>query len=283
MKKITRTIYGDALQAAKNLGIPHVIVPKTTLNEKFKTQAGVLPAEDEIPAVRYYTIGNGGSRLTMGPNGRALPDPIDHDPRHGALYNHLPFVLRPIANDLTMEQRKNYCLRTIEQLPEGTFVAYWAKRIDLTDVAVGMELTVAGVTKPFVPDTGVLNPTPPALNNTGVNATSDAYVEVSAPLELVFNEFDVNELVNACKILYNDEREAIVNEIGFGAAVDRQVNITTSGGLPAQMLEAIGFQLVSIVSADHNVAQNNQGFIKDIELGSAEPLPVGVNVNAVTP
>ena len=281
MKKSTRTIYGDALQAAKNLGKPHVIVPKTTLNEKFQVLADTLPNEDEIPGVRYYTIGNGGYRVTIGPKNRPLIDPIDRDPRWAALYNHLPFVCRPINNDLTLEQRKNYRLRQIVTLPEGRHVMYWAKVFSIEDFNVNMEITVGGVTKPFVPDSSVLNPTPPALSTGGVTKTSDGYVEATAPLELVFNAFDVAELINACKIIYNDEREAVVNEIGWGAAVDRVVTITGANGLPAQMTEAIGFQLVNTMSADHNVAQNNQGFIKDLEMGSAEPLPIGANTNIV--
>lgn len=282
MKKITRTIYGDALQAAKHMGVAHVVVPKTTLNEKFDVQADILPASGEIPANRYYVIGNGGHRISLSANNRPITDPIDHSATDAALYNHLPFVLRSVANDLTSEQRKDYALRKPVTIDGANYYAYYLKRLPVADVEISMEITSGGISKPFVPDTSNLNPTAPSINSTGTTTTSDAYVSVAAPVVLDFNEFDTAELINACKILYNDEREAIVSEIGICSGVDKLVTITTTGGLPTQFQEVIACQVSTFISADHNLAQNNEGFVKDLELGCAEALPAGSTTNVVS-
>lgn len=282
MKKITRTAVGDALQAAKHLGVAHVIVPKTTLNEKFDIQSGILPAAGEIPATRYYAIGNGGHRITLSANNKPITDPIDHSAADGALYAHLPFVLRPVANDLTSEQRKNYHLRKPVTVGGANYYGYWLKPLPVADVEITMEVTAGGITKPFVPDSSNLNPTPPTIASTGTTPTSDAYLSVAAPVVLDFNEFDTTELINACKILFNDEREAIVSEIAICSGVEKLITITTTGGLPAQFKEVIACQVTTFISADHNLAQNNQGFIKDLELGCAEALPAGSTTNVVS-
>lgn len=281
MKTTTRTVYGSALQAAKYLGLKHVIVPKTTLNEKFDINATATLADGEIPATRFYCIGNGGHRPVVGADGVGYTDPIDHDASHAALYKHLPFVVRPVANDLTLEQRKNYCLREQKTISGAQYFVYWAKRFDVGSSVVTMQKTVGGITVPFVPDSTVLNPAQPAIAATGTTTTSDASLSASVPVTIEFNAFDVTELLNACNILFGNERLAIVSEIALVSGVDRMVTVKTTGGASVQFNEVIAAQVGAFISSYHDVSQNSEGFIKDLELGEVEPLLTGVSTNVV--
>lgn len=281
MKTTTRTVLGSAMQAAKYIGIPHVIVPKTTLNEKWNIAANMTLLEGEISATRYYGIGNGGHRLVVGANDIAYTDPIDHDASHFALYKHLPFVIRPVANDLTLEQRKQYAMRTQMTIGGAQYYVYWLKRLPVSESVVVMEKTVDGITVPFIPDTSNLNPVPPQIGNTGTTPTTDAYLTASTGITVEFDAFDVAELINACKILYDNEQLAIISEMSLVAGVDRVVPIKTTNGASAQFTEVIAAQTVSILSCYHNITENSEGFIKVLDLGEAEPLITGLRTNVV--
>lgn len=281
MKTMTRTVYGSALQAAKYLGIPHVIVPKTTLNEKFNIQQTMMPNPGETPANNLYVIGNGGHRVIIGAGEIPYTDPIDHDASHAALYKHLPFVVRFAENDLTLEQRKMYGLREEMVLESRKCFVYWAKWLNVKDTKVAMEKTVDGVTVPFIPNTDNLNPTPPSIPNTGTTQTTNAYLAVSAPVTIEFTAFDVAELQNACKIMFGNEQLAIVSELGIVSSIPRPVTIKTTGGASVQFTEAVCAQVGAIISAYHNTSENSEGFIKELELGEAEPLITGLRQNVM--
>src|SRR5574343_1642511 len=172
MKSVIRTIYGAALQTAQLLNLPHVIPPHSTLNEKFNINAAMTIPDTEIPHIRYVGIGNGGHRVVVGSNNISYNQPIQHLPRHAGLYNQLPFVLRPITNDLTPQERNKYRLRTILQHGGVSYAAYYLKTIDLTNSVVDMEYYTVenGITtsSTFAPNSSDLNPTPPDLSSTGV-------------------------------------------------------------------------------------------------------------------
>lgn len=280
MKTTTRTVYGAALQAAMLLGVQHVIVEKTMLNEKFDVFPNLRPNPNEIPAMRYYAIGNGGHEFISGADGIAFTNPIDHSPKDAALYKHLPFVLRPLASDLTVEQRRNYAMRVILQIDGAYYVAYYLKRLPVKNSQVGMFDTriVDGVevTTPFIPDSSHLNPVKPVLPPTGATQTTTASVSAVSPLTLEFNEFDVAELRRACKTLFDDERYAIISEMSLVSGIDRQLTTNNING-QIQFNEAIVAQCCVHLSCYHNVAENSQGFIKELELGEAEPLLTGGN------
>jgi hypothetical protein len=84
-------------------------------------------------------------------------------------------------------------------------------------------------TVPYVPNSGNLSPLKPKISATSVTTTSSSTVYASTEVTINFNAFDVEELINACKILYNDERYAIISEIAICSGVDRQLSGLTAG------------------------------------------------------
>lgn len=276
MEKITRSAYGSYLQICQLLGVPFSVKPNTTLNEKFGVQAGIVPDVSEMPRARYFAIGNGGHKMTVDGNGKSKPDPIQFRSRFGALFSHLPFVLREPENDLTVVQRANYAMR-VEEVHNGVrYIAYYLKRIPMGGVVPVMETRVVDngttVTAPFEPTSADLNPTPPVLNNSGVNIVTGDYLTVTAKLNLTLSTDEITELLNVANILYNDEGWAIISEIGLVAGVDRVVASPSVGTSTINFNEVIAAQLISHIQAFYALqfANSSTGLILDV--GATDPL-----------
>lgn len=276
MQNATRTVYGAYIQSCLLLGIPPTYPEHSTLNEKLGIQSGVLPTADQFPRLRYYTVGNRGHQLVVGANGIPKPEPVQHRATDAALYGHMPLVLRPVSNDLTAGERAKYALRR-EETHEGVrYAAYYLRRLDMTNVVPSMEYKVVSggteQTSPFVPNSSNLNPTPPQVNNTGVNLTSGDYVSASARLSLSISEAEASELLNVAKVIYDDEGYAIISEIGLCTGVDKVVQVTSSAGGTFNFNEAIGVQIASHVDGLYPMVFASTGVQIALNVGAAEPL-----------
>lgn len=276
MRSITRTLWGARLQTILLCGLPYTNVQNTTLNEKFGVQAGVVPANNAIPRVKYFCIGNGGHRNLTGSDGTPYTSPIQHDPGDAALYRHVPFLLREPDNDLTVSERANYAMRKQIVVSGSNYIAYYLKRLNMTDVVptINTNTVLDGVTTttPYVPTSANLNPVPPAIPPTGVITTSGDYLSTSAVLRLDFTAQDVAELVNVAEIMYDNDLRAVISEIGLVAGVDQIVQGIGPGGGQISYSEAIAAQITTFISAYYSVGFSNQGFDFGLELGAIEPL-----------
>ena len=132
MKSITRTLIGSKLQTALMLGLTHTYDQHTTLNELFEIQSGVLPPTTTNPKMGDLAVGDGGHYMATGSDGVAYPADHQHRASDQACFNHLPWILRPVDNDLTKEERDKYALRREELHGEDRYFAYYLKRVDLT-------------------------------------------------------------------------------------------------------------------------------------------------------
>jgi hypothetical protein len=276
MKTITRSVWGSALQTSLLLGQRPTILEHTTLNEKFGVFAEEELGTTERPAMQYYCIGNGGHKNMVGADGVPYTSPLPHRASDAALYRHLPFVLRRTDNDLTVVERARYGLRVLLSIGGVNYWAYYLKRISLSNSAPAINHTVVDGankhTEPYVPNLGNLNPTPPAMSNTGVISSSGDYLSTSSILTLIFSEQDVIELIDACRILYDNEAYAVISEIGLCSGVDRVLSVQGPGNTQFNMKEVIATQINSFITTHHSVAFTNKGFTQDIELGATEPL-----------
>ena len=276
MEYITRTIFGAALQSATLLGKTPIIHPLSTLNTKFGILADTMPTTEDRPIMQYMAIGIGGHRYTVGANQIPKPEPVQHRARDAACYQHLPFVLREVGNDLTSEERKRYALRRLEIHNGLQYWAYYLRRIDLSNTTIGMEyVTVQNgqeVPTPFVPDSGDLNPTPPDIAPTGVNTVTGDYLMATSKLELSLDTDDVNELKNVARVLFNDEGFSIVSEVALCSGVDKQTNVPGPGNTSMSFNEAIGVQVVSHVNAFYPLRFSPTGVEILVDCGATEPL-----------
>jgi hypothetical protein len=285
MKRICPTIFASYLQTCNHMDVPFQVKEKSTLNEKLNIQATATLQPGEKPGLRYLVIGNGGHRAVSGANGFPLIDGIDHQADHAALYNQIPFVLRPLTDDLSPDMRANYALRTQITVEGINYIAYYAKRINMNGVTVKIKKTVVedgvATTTDYQTSSANLNPVPPPMSSNGAVSTSGEYLSTSAVLAVPFTENDVNELMNVARILYNDDRYAVISEFGFCTGVDKTISISTTSG-QTNFKEAIACQIATFVTAHYEMIFNTKGFDFRIETGAVEPLLGAEQISTAT-
>lgn len=292
MNSIIRTVWGAQLQTSQLLGIPMPGLTNSTLNETLTCNAGLTLLPTDKPIVRYVAIGNGGHSMQPGVGGMALPKPILHRSTDVTLFNHLPFVLRLPANDLTTIQAANYRMRMVVNVLNGvirpgpapagtvatTYIAYYLKALDVSLVTNQMMynsvVNGATTTSAYIPPVSGLVPVPTVIPNNGVNVTSGDYLTVSAQVPFIMTQADAAEFLNVCTIVYNDPNYAIISEIAICSGVDKAVTNNIAGSaLTSLTYNDLGScQVVSFISTFFAMQFNNTGIDFTIDIGATEPL-----------
>jgi hypothetical protein len=274
MNLVTRTLASSYLQTCLLMNANFVLTPETTLNELYAIQNGVAPIS--TPTLGYFAIGNGGHKITVGANGIPLTLPVQHAATDAALYNGLPFILRPINNDIDTASQANYALRRIETHGGNQYIAYYLKRLPVAGIAPTMQSinTVNGVSTAaiYTPTSANLNPTPPALNSAGVNLVSGNYVAASANMNIALSANDVAELLNVATVLYGDPAYAIISEVALCSGLDKVVQSATYGNATIPFKEAIAVQVISFINTYFALSFNSTGLDILLDCGSSEPL-----------
>ena len=281
MQKIIPTQLSGYLQVASYIGVPFQKKINTTLNQKFDIQPDAVIPPSVKPSLKCFTIGIGGHTYTTGNHGIPLSQGIDHTSDNFALYEHLPFVMRPINDDLIAAERARYCLRKVVLFEGVNYYAYYGKRLSMEGVNIKETRRTIVDGEPqddlFEPTEANLNPKPPELPNVGVTTTSGEYLVTSAIVPMPFTEKDVQELYNVAKIIYGDERYAIISEFGFCTGVDANVTVNTPGG-NVSFVEVVGCQISAIISGHYELIFNSKGFDFSLEVGAVQPL-LGTNTS----
>ena len=135
VKSSQMSIYGLKLINAFLANRYYSVIPNTTLNEKFNIMTDQHIPKGTVehptfPKLRYFVIGTGGLDVI---NSNADYKMSGHRVLDAALFNHIPFILRPVINDITPEQRLKYRLRKELIIDGQYYYAYYAKVIDLVD------------------------------------------------------------------------------------------------------------------------------------------------------
>lgn len=298
MRIIVRTVYGSALQTAKQLGIAHDIPPFASLNDALTYDQTVphqptvhtqgmevveayQPIDDTInQTLQYFCIGNGGHRTVVGPvDGVPYTAPIPHRASDAGLYNLIPFVVKPVASDLTELERVNYRLRKTMLIDGVLYAAYYLRRLDVaTAVPDATEVTVvAGVSYPvpFAPTLNNLQPPVPPIGS----ANNGSYLQVSATVTVEFSATEVQQLQDACALVFGDSNYAIISEIGLCHGVEKAITAVypttgtqTPNAVTTTSTECVGVQVACHISTYYPVVYTNAGFDFTLELGATEPL-----------
>lgn len=276
MEIITRTVYGAALQSAQLTGKPFTVVPNTTLNEKLAILTNPTILADEYPRMKYVCIGNGGHGIRNGGTNMMVPVPLQHRTSDAAPFNLIPFVLRHIDEDLSALERARYGLRRLESHNGDSYFAYYARKLPMTGSLVEMNhKSVAGANTtvtPFVPTSVELNPIAPDINSSGTNVATGDYL--TATVQAVFNldAFDIDEILNACTIIYGNDDFGIISEIGLCTAVERTIQTSTSGNVSINFDELAATQIHTHISSFHALKFTRNGVNTTFDVGATEPL-----------
>lgn len=275
MDNNVRSIYGAYLQTCALLGFNVDIKPNSTLNQKFDLFPNEIFNSGETPTVKYLTIGNGGHTASMGVDGLPLINPVPHSPRHAALYNHLPFIIREVTEDLTPGERLLYRLRVPRTIDGVNYMCYYAKVLDLSMVEPKIELrnNTDGIitATDFTPSLADLNPVKPVIPVNGNITSTGNYLASTAKIEFVMNEAEITELLNACNIIYGSDNYAFISEIGLCSGVDRSL-MGNFGGPSSAYTEAVGVQIMNFISTAIPAYALSTSITQTIDVGSTSPL-----------
>jgi hypothetical protein len=273
---ITRTAMASLLQTNLLSGDKHVPPAYTTLNELFQISQNGVIGDDENPSFGYYAIGNRGHTSSVVDDDDIIINLYKHQPSDAACWNHIPFVLREEANDLSADQRLNYGLRRVEQYNNKNYFAYYLKRVPVAQSPAKVQRTVItnGVanTTDYVYDSNNLNPKRPVTLPDEATTTAAEFLAVTKPVSVVFGDFDVAELLNVAVVKFGTESRAIISEIALCSGVDRTIPTTTGGGAPINFKEVLACQVLTFISTYRQMTIDNRGFTMDLELGATEPL-----------
>lgn len=278
MANAISTIYGASLQAAHLRSLPLDYPENTTLNQKFNIYPDSVPTVGTLPTMKYFAIGRGGHRHVVGGDGAPLNQLEWHRASHSALYSHLPFVVRPIANDLSAGERENYALRRVEtHNAEQHYVYYLKRMIPGTDSPKLLLTTFENgipTTTPYVPSSEDLNPTPPELDPDGSVPVSGQYLSATSPVSLTLTAVDISELINAVSIIYGNTAYAMISEVALVSGVDRTVTIDVNGS-SASFEEAIVAQCNALqCTGPHDLNSISTRLDLSYELGASEMLAI---------
>lgn len=277
MESIVRTIYSGHLSTCKALNRPFTVLPNSTLNQKFNIHPDDVPAVNEYPVIGYIGIGNKGSNYEVTGSGYVLTQPVMHLPRHASLYNHIPFVVREINNDLNATERLKYRLRVPLNINGVTYVAYYLRALSINDVIPTVELRNVDneviTTNSFTPTLSDLTPTPPDLSNIDLNTPNGDYLASTAKVDFVLNQSDITNILDGCSIIYGDPRYAVINEIALCSGLDKIVQ-GVFGATTSNYTDTIATQVAAFISQYHALTTTTTEVKISLDIGTSEPLAI---------
>ena len=261
-----RTLFGIDLQLAQLYGENYTCLPNTTLNEKFNILPEVNVTPGTYPTLKYITIGNGGNLQ--------IPDSEnfiynEHSPLDGALFNHIPFVMKTIDSDLSEIERMKYRFRVEKTINDTLYACYYLRVIpsNLYDQKFYKITTVNGENylKLFkTNDPSILNPVPRTRKLSIDSLNSTEFVTKLVRFKLEFSAAEVKELENVYNILGHNQQ--LMTEIGLCTGID----YTGYGPTEASCVQ-IAFHIG--VNLDlTNSFRTEAAITKYIELGGSEAL-----------
>ena len=275
MESVTRTIYASHLNTCKSLQRPFSILPNSTLNQKFNLFKDELPSINEYPVLGYIGIGNKGATYEVTDTNFILTTPVPHLPRDASLYNFIPFIVRNINNDISSTERIKYRLRVPITIGGTTYVAYYLRTLSINDLIPTVELrNVDGeniTTSSFTPTLSDLSPNHPNISNSNLNTANGDYLVSTAKINFQLNANDIQEIMDACNILFGDPRYAVINEIAIVTGIDKILQ-GTFGGTTSNYTEVIAAQIATFISQYHALTTNSTKVEIDLDVGAVESL-----------
>lgn len=274
MYSTVKTIYHTNLELLKALNKPFSVIEHSTLNEKFGVEVDTLLPDNVYPELSYIAIGRGGHRGRLAADGSTLIDILQHNIKHAALYEHLPFIMRETNNDLSAANRLKYGMRRLEEHNGVKYFVYYLKKLNYNSSYPNIsELTVVdGVvtTEEYIPLPAQLNPEP-ILYSTGTsNVSTGKHISVQSTINLVLSESDIAEIISAVEIIYGDSSYATISELATVTAITRTVE-SVLGGINVSYDEALAAQVANFIPANVDLKFTSKEISNTYSLGNVSP------------
>lgn len=275
MQTTVSTIWGSYLQTCLLMRDNYQMQQYTTLNEKLNIQSRVAPTAGEYPILKYAAIGNGGHKLTVGSNGIATAGGNYHSPTDAALFNQLPFLMRPVNNDINVATQAKYRLKTIVSYNSVDYFAYYLKLLDVTSIVPALMLNTvnSGITtsSAYAPTNANLNPTPVANQSSSSINTTGNYISAAADLPFILTEDEISELINVSNIIYGSPDYAIISEMAICSGIDAVVSSIFNDS-SQQHTEALAVQVHTFVNTAYFANYAAKGIDTTFNVGATQPL-----------
>jgi len=233
MVDYVRSPLGAQQQLAKLFGLPPQPTEGMTLNTLLDIHADELFEETDDPVAKYITFGIGGHKV--------IDNGVDYGfsehPRCGevaSLWEHVPFIIRPIDNDLTGETREKYRLRRLEEYNGEQYWAYYAMVIDIGDSvphSYEMDTLVDNTDVTPIETANLTLSSGPPTDQSELEEKSTVLIRTSLNFSISLDENETSELREAVN-MYNggdDPEYSVISEIGLCTGVDRPLDDQLGG------------------------------------------------------
>lgn len=274
MNSVTKTIYCDDLTLSILRGRDYVPLANTTLNEKFNINKDIKTTI-EAPTLKYFAIGNGNNKTVDSEDNLALYHG-NHRCIDGALFNHIPFIVRRTDLDLSDGDRMNYRLRKVATIDNVEYAFYYLKVIP-EDVIRNqlLKITNEDGSLPKIEtfntnDSSILNPVQ-TDNHRLVEEFGTEYITNSDQVDIELNLNELREIKNALTILGYTDNENIINEIALCSGSDMVSMVDFS-------VEVAYSQIMFFVDVDYDIqillGEGEEGLFRQVEVGGMNALTV---------
>lgn len=261
-----RTLFGVDLALAQLFGANYETLPNTTLNEKFGILPGITVPPGSYPTLNYICIGVGGDAALDNSNNFVYNN---HSPLDGALFKHIPFVMKKLDEDLSVADRAKYRFRKEEFHNSNTYACYYLKKIpsNLYDQKFFKVSNVNGESYLTTYDMNtpeILNPKPRTRELDINKMDSTEFITKLTRFKMELSSEELKELDNVYKVLDIGHRK--LSEIGLCSGIEQ----TTGDIMEASCVQLL-FHFGMNIDLTYTI-NTNSSFVKYIELGGAEAL-----------
>lgn len=259
-------------------GVQNTVHRYSTVNERLDIlPTAAIGGADKVK-LGVLVIGSGGHTCTPGSGGTPRTIPRNHTAENLSLFNPVPFVLRPIEEDLTLSERNKYCLRKEITVAGKVYFGYYGLRLNINKdnfKPTAVRLTKAnGVEEeaPYELDSNNIFPEPISLPVDQAVVASDVQLRVTAPINIRLDYNAVREFVEACKIMNDgDETTAVISEMALCTGADRVVSVPGTDGT-IQFNESVATQIYCHNADMLALYYNRKEVNLTIDLGAQIPL-----------
>ena len=271
MTSSTKTIWLTDLLLCKSIDSDYVPRKNTTLNEKFNVLIEDSFKLTSNPTIKYFALGNGNMKVL--PGGDDMLYYSNHKVTDGALYNHIPFIIRETKFDLTVEEKSKYRLRKLYTINGKEYAAYFLKVIDTRNIKNQLlKIKSSEIKMPIIEilstnNSNILEPTHREIDSP-IETLGDEYVTVSNQVTLTLTTEELKEVERAMKLLSLDMISKEINEIALCTGVDQLDHTTMTN-------EAIKTQVAIFMDVNYNIQEainTENGFYREVEIGGMQPL-----------
>lgn len=210
---------------------PNADVPNnSTLNQQLSVFANVDPDTDATASINYFGIGIGGHTFDHA-NHSVLYN--ERDASNSNLVNQIPFVIRPLTNDLNASQRSKYRIRKKIIIDGTDMYAYYLKKLGSFDRTPTLSHIDNG--------TSVVFP----LSNASSTVRNPLPVISSVDVPIALSANDVEGIINSCILLFNESGHAFVSELAVYHGSDKDTE-DTAGNTYKEVVNATMVSSVNV-------------------------------------